>query len=86
MIEIKKVNSEEKLSETEIEKKLRELGDYDPTLELSSFKMPSIDLLNSHGASEIKIDINHQTCFRAFFGIGFVPPLIRCQKIGTQGC
>jgi len=55
-IEIKKVNSEEKLSETEIEKKLRELGDYDPTLELSSFKMPSIDLLNSHGASEIKID------------------------------
>ena len=36
--------------------------------------------------SEIKIYITHQTCFWAFFGIGFVPPLIRCQKIGTQGC
>ena len=55
-IEIKKVSSEEKLSETEIEKKLRELGDYDPTLELSSYKMPTIDLLNSYGNSEIKID------------------------------
>ena len=37
-------------------KKLKELGDYDPTLELSSYKMPGIDLLNDYGDSEIKID------------------------------
>ena len=55
-IEINKVDNEEKLSEDEINKKLKELGDYDPTLELSSYKMPGIDLLNDYGGSEIKID------------------------------
>ncbi len=55
-IEINKTDQEEKLSEDEINKKLKELGDYDPTLELSSYKMPGIDLLNDYGGSEIKID------------------------------
>ena len=55
-IEINKVDNEEKLSEDGINKKLKELGDYDPTLELSSYKMPGIDLLNDYGGSEIKID------------------------------
>ena len=57
-IEINEINSEEKLSESEIDKKLKELGDYDPTLELSSYKMPTIDLLNTYGGNEIKIDKN----------------------------
>ena len=35
---------------------MEELGDYDPTLELSQFKMPDIDLLKDYGDSEIKID------------------------------
>ena len=55
-IEINATDKEEKLSEEEIKKKLKELGDYDPTLELSSYKMPGIDLLNDYGGSEIKID------------------------------
>ena len=55
-IEINKTDNEEKLSEDEINRKLEELGDYDPTLELSSYKMPGIDLLNNYGDSEIKID------------------------------
>ena len=52
----KKFLKGQKLSESEIEQKLKELGDYDPTLELSSFQMPKIDLLKDYGESEIKID------------------------------
>ena len=55
-IEINNTENEEVLSKNEINKKLKELGDYDPTLELSSYKMPDIDLLNEYGGSEIKID------------------------------
>ena len=55
-IEIKESGQEEKLSEEEIEKKLKELGDYDPTKELSTYQMPKIDLLKDYGEGEIKID------------------------------
>ena len=55
-LEVTKAADEETLSVTEIEKKLKELGDFDPTLELSQFKMPGMDLLNDYGASKIEID------------------------------
>ena len=57
-LDIKIVESveEEKLEETEIQKKLKELGDYDPTLDLSSYKFPTIDLLNDYGSGEININ------------------------------
>ncbi len=55
-LEVTETKDEETLSETEIEKKLKELGDFDPTLELSQFKMPGMDLLNDYGASKIEID------------------------------
>ena len=55
-LEVTETRDEETLSETEIEKKLKELGDFDPTLELSQFKMPGMDLLNDYGASKIEID------------------------------
>ncbi|MDC1063191.1 DNA translocase FtsK 4TM domain-containing protein [Flavobacteriales bacterium] len=55
-IEINSTENEGKLSEEEIKKKLNELGDFDPTLELSSYKMPTIDLLKNYGGSEIKIN------------------------------
>ena len=54
-----KVNVNQKeniLSSSEIEKKLEELGDYDPTLELSSYQIPKINILKDYGDSEIKID------------------------------
>lgn len=54
-----KINSgpkEEVLSKSEIEKKLEELGDFDPTLELSQYKMPGVDLLNDYGGGKIEID------------------------------
>ena len=55
-MEISAGEIEEILSQTEIEKRLEELGDYDPTLELSKFKMPGMDLLNDYGNSKIEID------------------------------
>ncbi len=55
-IEVTESKKEETLTENEIKQKLEELGDYDPTLELSQFKMPGIDLLKDYGDSEIKID------------------------------
>ena len=55
-IEVTECEKEETLTEKEIKEKLEELGDYDPTLELSEYKMPGIDLLKDYGDSEIKID------------------------------
>ena len=55
-LEVTETEEEETLSKTEIEKKLKELGDFDPTLELSQYKMPPISLLNDYGDSKIEID------------------------------
>ena len=55
-LEITETTDEETVSEREIKKKLKELGDFDPTLELSQFKMPGMDLLNDYGGSKIEID------------------------------
>ena len=55
-INIVETVEEQKLEETEIQKRLKELGDYDPTLELSSYKFPTIDLLNDYGGGEININ------------------------------
>ena len=55
-IEIKHSEKEEILSKDEITKKLEELGEYDPTLELSKYKMPTIELLNNYGDGKIAVD------------------------------
>ena len=49
-------NEEDILSKKEIKEKTKELVDYDPTLDLSSYKIPSIDLLNDYGSGKIEID------------------------------
>jgi S-DNA-T family DNA segregation ATPase FtsK/SpoIIIE len=49
-------NAEEPvLTEDEIEAKLAEFGEYDPTLELSSYEPPPLDLLVDHGTGEITV-------------------------------
>tara|TARA_B100001758_G_scaffold247889_1_gene268226 strand:+ start:26324 stop:28708 length:2385 start_codon:yes stop_codon:yes gene_type:complete len=55
-LEVNTTKNEEKLSKSEIKKKLEELGDFDPTLELSKYKMPGMDLLNDYGGGKIEID------------------------------
>ncbi len=55
-LNVKDIQKEETLSKNEIEKKLEELGDFDPTLELSKYKMPEMDLLKDYGKSKIEIN------------------------------
>ncbi|MGV3637888.1 MAG: DNA translocase FtsK 4TM domain-containing protein, partial [Flavobacteriales bacterium] len=43
------------LSEDQIEEKLKEFGEYDPTLDLSSYELPPIDLLVDHGTGELTV-------------------------------
>jgi len=47
---------EEALSEDELARKIKDFGLYDPTLELSKYKLPTLDLLNDYGKSNITID------------------------------
>ncbi|MDB9964005.1 DNA translocase FtsK [Vicingaceae bacterium] len=47
---------DEILSDSEVNKKLKDYGEYDPTLDLSEYKMPGIDLLADHGDGKIKVD------------------------------
>ena len=57
-IQIIENSDEEEIEQTEVQKKLKELGDYDPTLDLSSYKFPTFNLLNDYGSGEINIDKN----------------------------
>ncbi|MDX5428641.1 MAG: DNA translocase FtsK [Bacteroidota bacterium] len=55
-LNVEQVVEEDSLDERELDKKLKEFGEYDPTLDLSKFKLPPIDLLVDHGSGNIKID------------------------------
>lgn len=48
--------SEEELSESEIENRLKNLGDYDPKLDLSSYEFPKLDILEKHGDGGISVN------------------------------
>ncbi|MCW5898125.1 MAG: DNA translocase FtsK [Flavobacteriales bacterium] len=43
------------LSEDEIDARLQEFGEYDPTLDLSSYEPPPLDLLVEHGTGEVTV-------------------------------
>jgi S-DNA-T family DNA segregation ATPase FtsK/SpoIIIE len=50
------VPEEEKaLSDDELNKKVKDFGEYDPTLDLANFKMPNIDLLVDHGGGKVTV-------------------------------
>ncbi|MEC9302971.1 MAG: DNA translocase FtsK [Bacteroidota bacterium] len=57
-VEIVNTKNEKILSDNDIQNKLKELGDFDPTLELSKYKMPTMNLLKDYGDSRIAIDRN----------------------------
>ncbi len=46
------------LSDKEVNKKIEEFGEYDPTLDLSSYQFPTIDLLKEYDSDGISIDAN----------------------------
>jgi DNA segregation ATPase FtsK/SpoIIIE, S-DNA-T family len=49
-------NNETELSKKDIDRKLKEFGEYDPKLDLSDYKLPSIDLMEEHGSGNISVD------------------------------
>ena len=55
-IKITTSQEEDTLTNKEIKQKIDELEDYDPTLDLSSYKIPSIKLLKDYGSGKIEID------------------------------
>lgn len=46
---------EKELSDSEVDRKLADFGEYDPTLNLGNFKMPKIELLNDYGGGKISV-------------------------------
>ena len=46
------------MTEDEIDTRVQAFGEYDPTLELSRFELPNIDLLASHGSG--KTEVSHE--------------------------
>lgn len=55
-LEIQQAEEEEALSHKELNRKVKEFGEYDPKLDLSRFKLPTIDLLKDMGSSNIKVN------------------------------
>jgi DNA segregation ATPase FtsK/SpoIIIE, S-DNA-T family len=55
-IELEKIEEEVKVPKKEINKLVKEFGEYDPTLELSKFQLPPLELLEQYGDPNIKID------------------------------
>jgi len=52
---VKVAEEDEILSEKEVNEKVKEFGEYDPTLDLSKFELPSLDLLEEHGGNAITV-------------------------------
>ena len=53
-VEVAKTETE--LSKKDLDRKLKEFGEYDPKLDLSEYKLPNIDLLEEHGSGNISVD------------------------------
>ncbi|MEX1002628.1 MAG: DNA translocase FtsK 4TM domain-containing protein [Crocinitomicaceae bacterium] len=49
-------SDEKTLSDSEINTTLEKFGEYDPKLDLSSYKLPPIDLLEKHGSGQLNIN------------------------------
>jgi len=49
-------SNEELLSDRDVNKLLKDHGEYDPTLDLSKYKFPSITMLANHGDGEIEVN------------------------------
>lgn len=55
-IEVNKIVEESILSTAAVNEKLKEFGEYDPTLDLSSYKLPTIDLLEDYGGRQLSVN------------------------------
>ncbi len=55
-VEVEKTFKEDQLVENLSNKLVEDFGEFDPTLELSDYKFPNLDLLNDYGNENITID------------------------------
>ena len=55
-LEIEETPEEEEIEEGELKRKLEEFGEYDPKLDLSNFKLPTIELLREYKQSGISVN------------------------------
>ncbi|MBS1582564.1 MAG: DNA translocase FtsK [Bacteroidetes bacterium] len=53
--QVQVAKTEETLTEAQIDAKLQEFGEYDPTLDLASYELPPLDLLVDHGTGELTV-------------------------------
>jgi S-DNA-T family DNA segregation ATPase FtsK/SpoIIIE len=51
-----KPETEEELDQKKIDKIISEQGEYDPTLDLSDFKLPPVDLLEARGEGKVQVN------------------------------
>ena len=54
-LEVEVAAEEASLTEDEIDARVQAFGEYDPTLELSRFELPNIDLLAAHGSGKTEV-------------------------------
>ncbi len=47
---------DEEVPEEKLNEKVQEFGEYDPTLDLSSYQLPTVDLMEAHGDGSIQVD------------------------------
>ncbi len=52
---VENIPVEKELSDEEINRKVAEFGEYDPTLDLGSYQMPKVDLLNDYGGGKVNV-------------------------------
>lgn len=55
-LEVEIMDNEAELSESDIEDRLKNMDDYDPKLDLSSYEFPKLDLLEKHSDGVIKVN------------------------------
>jgi len=55
-LEVEVAKEDEAVDEKEINSKLKEFGEYDPKLDLSSYILPKIDLLEDYGGGQLSIN------------------------------
>ncbi len=52
---VEKPKTERELSEAEMDRKVADFGEYDPTLDLGQFQMPKLDLLQDYGGGKVTV-------------------------------
>lgn len=54
--EVTETTEENELKKSELNDKVKEFGEYDPTLDLPKFQLPPVDYLADHGGGKIKVN------------------------------